>query len=103
VQKERLALDHLHDNERMTVLFADVVHRDDIEVIQRRRELRFTCKALSGIVVDVIRDELDGDDTAETCIARVIDLAHSARAESADDLIRAEPSSCGKGHVQLCC
>ena len=87
----------------MTVLLADVVDRDDIGVIKRGRELRFTCEALSGIEVDVIRDELDGDDTAQAGIARAIDLPHSARAESADDLIRAEPSSWGKGHAQLRC
>src|SRR5262245_45017404 len=47
-------------------------------------------------------EHLDGNAAAQPRIARAVDLAHTARAERRDDLVRAEASAWGQGHERAC-
>jgi hypothetical protein len=42
--------------------------------------------------------QVDGDDTIEPGVARLVDLAHAARAERREDFVRAEACAGSKGH-----
>jgi hypothetical protein len=62
------------------------------------------CFALEAIAEfrragDERRQRLDGDDAVEPRVTRLVDLAHSARADGAEDLVRAEACAVGKSHT----
>ena len=49
-------------------------------------------------VVEVLRQHLDRDVALEPRVARAVDLAHAARAERRQDLVRAEALAGSEGH-----
>ena len=61
-------------------------------MIERRDRagLTFEARDAIGVAVDGGRQHLDRDAGAQAGIARLIDLAHAAGANGADDFIRAE-------------
>src|SRR5689334_13324284 len=77
---ERLAVDVLHDE----VVGSDIVKRADTRMIQRRNGARLTLKALA----ELRRRNLDRDSPPEPGVARFPDLAHAARTDGRQDLVR---------------
>ena len=61
-------------------------------MVERGQHLRLALEACEAIGIERERvgDDLQRDVATELRIARAIDLAHPARAEGGDDLIRAE-------------
>ena len=99
---ERLALEKLHDDERLVIwCFADVVDGADVRVVQRGDRPCFTLKPLARDLGagQISRQHLDRDFAFESRVARAIDLAHSAFAKFGGDFIRAEPVASGQRHV----
>ena len=88
-----LALEVLHDEELDAVLVADVVQRADVGVGKRRDGLRFPLEPLTtlGAGGEVRRQDFYRDRAIEPRVARLVHLAHAARADRGDDLVRAEP------------
>ena len=80
-----LALDELHAQERRCVRAADVVHRHDRGMVERRRGPRFLLEASQAITVGRVSggQDLDRDVATEPRVVRQIDVAHPARAERA--------------------
>src|ERR1700752_4874043 len=76
---DRLAVDVLHHD----VVFAYVVKRRDVGVIQRGNGPRF---ALEAITECGLR-ELDGDHAVESCVTGFPDLSHAARANRGKELV----------------
>ena len=85
---ERRAVDQLHRDERHAVGFVDVVDRDDVRVVERRRGLRFPDEpgVAIGIRRRVGRQHLDRERAAE---ARVHGAVHDAHAAAADFFLEA--------------
>ena len=100
---ERLAVDQFEDEEQPAVRFVEAVDRTDVRMIERREELRFALEPgeAFGIPRDDIWQDLERHVAIELCIARAIDLAHAARAQSGDDFVRAEARASGQGHAAL--
>ena len=77
---------------RDAVLFADVVQRADVRVVQAGDGLRFALEALLhlGVVGEVRRQDLDRDRAVQPRVGGLVDLAHAAGAEGAGDFVRTE-------------
>src|SRR5207249_2942831 len=97
---ERFAVETLHDDERRAVVFADVIQRADVRVIERRNRLGFALEALAEprVVDALFRKDLDGNRAVQSRVARAIDLAHPAGSERRDDFIRAETNARFEAH-----
>jgi len=89
---EALAFDEFHAEEVPPGNFLEGVNRRDARVVQRGERLRFPFEAKPSLFIfeELFRQDLDRDVSREPRVPRPIDLAHSARAEGGDDLVRAE-------------
>src|SRR5262249_59468054 len=89
---ERVTLDEFHNKEEFSALLFHSIKRSDIWMIQRREHLRFTVE--SGEPVRILRkcigQHLYSHAAPELCIAGLIDLTHSARADLRLDLVLPE-------------
>ena len=90
-----LAFEQLRHDERRTGIGADVVHGEDVRVVQRRSRARFLFEPMQAI--DVCREcggqYLDRYVTAQPRIPCAVHLAHAACADCAHDLVRPEASA----------
>jgi hypothetical protein len=89
---ERLALDELHRQEAEPVRLLDRVQHHDPGMAERGDGLGLALEALDllGMGRHLRRQHLERDATIETRVEREVHLAHSARAERFEDLVRAE-------------
>ena len=88
-----LALEELHRHVEEAVLLPEVVHGDDVRVVEKRRRLRLALEALQGLVAggDPGGERLQGHEPVEDRVLGLVDLAHRAAAELADDLVLSDP------------
>ena len=101
---QRLALEQLRHDVGRAVVHADVVHREDVRMIQRRSGSRFLLEALkpAGIGRGVRGKNLDRDVAPEARVAAAIDLAHPSRAEQRKDFVGTEmDTGCQRHEVTL--
>ena len=79
---ERAAVDELAHDVLPSVVLADVVDRDDVRMIERRRDLRFSLETASrGRVGEILAEEFDGDGTVQLRVDRAVDVTHPTGAE----------------------
>ena len=99
--RQRLALQILHDEKFDAVLAADIVERADMRMVESGNALRLTLEAFPKHRIDSQRrrQDFDRDDTLESRVARLVDLAHPTGAERRQDFIRSESGSGGERHV----
>ena len=81
-------------------IVADVVDGDDVGVGEAGERLHLALEARErvGIGGEGRGKHLDGDVAPEARVARPIDLAHAARADGCDDLVRAQAGAGAKRH-----
>ena len=73
------------------VLFADVVQRADVRMVELRDRPRLALEALANCASAAnAGQDLDRDGAIEPRVARLVDLAHAAGAERRQDLVGAE-------------
>ena len=86
---ERLARDKLHHDEVDAVGRTNVINRDDIRVVQRRGGLGFLNEAPFTLRIgDFIgRQNLDRDESAEACVAGLVDHPHPAFSQFFQDFV----------------
>ena len=99
---KRFAYEKLGDDPRGAVVDADVMDRDDIRVIQaaRRPGFLFEPALAIGIARECGRQDLDRHLPPQLRVARAIDLAHAADAETAQDFESADPIARREAHGQ---
>ena len=87
-----LTLQQFHDDIGNALLRPDVVNSQDVRVRKSGDGFGLALKPRQrlGVARGRIRKHLDGHLTLETRVLRAIDLAHAARAERSDNLIRAQ-------------
>ena len=63
----------------------------NVRMVERRERLRLTLEPREpfGIAGEDVRENLDRDVAIESSVAGSVDLAHPARAQRRDDLVRA--------------
>ena len=68
----------------------NVEERADVGMVDLRDESRFPLEAGETICIigECCREDLDGDVSSKTSVARAVHLAHGAVAQQADDLVR---------------
>jgi hypothetical protein len=90
---QRLPVQVLHDEKVGALVLPDVVEHTDVGMRQRGDGLRLALEAAPAIRVGGVRgaQELDGDDAVQAGVARLVHLAHAARADRRQNLIRPEP------------
>ena len=81
----------------------NLVDRADVRVVQRGRSLGFPLEAAEGLCVvgEFIGEELQGDVATELEVFRLVDHAHSAAADFAEDAVmgnRLAHGLGGRGH-----
>jgi hypothetical protein len=73
-------------------VFAHVVERGDVRMVQAAHGARLALEAFAAIWIrcDMLGEHLDRHGAIETSVHRRVDLAHPARPDQARDLVRAE-------------
>ena len=86
---QRLALDELHDEEVVTTLFAEVVARDDVRIVERSDDARLAAQPIDVATVARQRrlQDLQRHDAVELLVARLEHGPHRARADAVEDLV----------------
>src|SRR5262245_61946976 len=71
-------------------------------MVQRGQHLRLAFEPSQALDIrgDLVGQHFDSRVTAQADVTDAVDLAHSSRAEAADDLIRSEPHSGGQRHTR---
>ena len=83
-------------------MHADVEHRDDAGVIQRRGQPGFALQPRDGglVVAQIPGDELDRHEAAQPRIARAIHLSHTAGTDGFQDLVGSDAEAWMREHVR---
>src|SRR5947207_216103 len=86
---EREAIEELHCDKSAALLFADIVQRADIWVVERGSSLGFTTKTDERlrIIGEFVRQKFKRDKTAETSVFGFVHHAHTAAAQLLNDAI----------------
>ena len=69
-------------------------------MVERRKDARFTLEAGQAIAIraDGVRQHLDRDLSSELGVAGAVNLAHSARPDRREDLVRTDPPTGLEAH-----
>jgi hypothetical protein len=99
---QSLAFDQFHDQVVRSLLFADVMKRADVGMVEAADRFRLTFEALAPLRIrsKLFRENLDGDFAIQTGIGRKVDLPHATGAEQPRNHIGAESFAGLKGHVE---
>ena len=99
--RNRLPFEQFGHDERRIALRADVVHRQDVGMVQRCGRVCFLLESAEAIGIGRERggQHLDRDVAPKSRIARAIDLAHAARADLGGNLIHPEAGARCEGHA----
>ena len=97
---EGLALDQLHHEERLLVLRADVVDRDQAGVVEPGQDPGLALVTqVQRVVADVGAEHLDGDLPGQDLVGGSVDVAHPATPEELAEQVRRPDGSPGR----VCC
>ncbi len=86
------AIDVAHGQEEHPLDLAGLVKRDDVGMVDRRRQARLALEARPevGVLRQLVGEELEGDLATELPLLREVDDAHAAAAQDPLDAIRPE-------------
>jgi hypothetical protein len=100
---ESFSLEELRDEKDDLRLFAEVVNVQDVRMREGRDRAGFPFEPGERLRIpgEVIGQDLDSDFAVEPRIPGAIDLAHAARAQGREDLVRPETGADGNGHGML--
>src|SRR6185437_6431577 len=86
---ERHSIQKLHGDERLAVLFVDLVNRTNIGMVQRRSRLRLPLKSGEGLRVSgyFIGQKLEGDKSMQPRVLGLVDNTHPAASELLDNAV----------------
>jgi hypothetical protein len=96
-RREGFAFDELEDEEPGPARFFEAVDASHVRMIQRGENLRFTLEPRDSIGVGQrqVRERLDRHVAPEPRVAGAIHLAHSARADRREHVVRSDASARG--------
>jgi hypothetical protein len=94
---ERLAVDELHRHEDAAAEGGDVVHRDDVGVLETRHRLRLAQQPGAAVASAVVAQQLDRHLAVELGVVGGVDHAHAALAEAVEDQVAPEAGAALEG------
>ena len=97
---ERLTLHVLHDEVVNPVLFADVVERADVRVVQAADGPCFTLEAFPALRIggQVFGKDFDGNRAVQPGVGCTIHLTHTTGTELVGDFVWAQARTCSERH-----
>ena len=97
---ERLAFEQLRHEVVEAVVLADVVHGEDVRMVERGRRTRLLLEPQQTVAIaaELNRQDLDRDVTSQPDVAAPIHLAHASGAEDAENLVRTETGAGAERH-----
>ena len=100
LRAQRAPFDELRHEIRGVAFDADVVHRQDVRMVQGAGRDGFLSEAALPIGVERrgFEQDLDRDIALESGVSRAVDLSHAAGAKPADDLVR--PKTSGRSDIR---
>jgi hypothetical protein len=103
-RSQRLAVQVLHHEERRAIVLADVVHVDDVGVVDAPGRLRFTDEALHGALVggELGQHPFERDALAGKGVSRCVHSAHAALADHLFDAVLASDDLASPRHGPIC-
>ncbi len=89
---ERVAVEQFHHDEPLPGVFAHVVDRADVGVIERRGEARLTLESIERLRVggELGRQELERDLTPQSGVFRAVNHPHAPAAEAIENPVMAD-------------
>ena len=89
---QRHAIEMFHGNERLAILFADVVDGANVRVIQGRGGLRFALETGQGLGIagNVLRQKLERDEAMKASVLSLVDDTHATAAEFFENAVVGE-------------
>jgi hypothetical protein len=86
---ERLSLDEFHDEEVLSLPFADIMNVADVGMVQRRNGTRFAFepRAGLGVALELCSQRLQRDRASQPDVTRSVYLAHPAGADELEHLV----------------
>ena len=99
---ERLALEQLHGDERLAILFADFVNRADVRMVEGGGCARLEPESFGGLrrALQVVWQELQRDVAAERQVLRFVDDAHASGAYAVQDAVVGDLPAFEGAHVR---
>src|SRR5690606_38827709 len=95
-------VDELHREPRRVAVAADVVNRQDVRVVQRRRRARFPFEAIEALRRgEMRRQDLDRHGPPQARVVGLIDLSHPTGANRPGDLVGTEAGPGWERHVEV--
>jgi hypothetical protein len=90
--RETLALDEIHDEERLSLVRADFVDGDDVRVLQTGCRRCFRAEALREFLARLVAEQehLHRDDSAKALLPRLVNDPHSAARDFFEQFVIAE-------------
>jgi hypothetical protein len=97
---EGLSFDVLHDEKVDAVLVSDVMEGADVWMLKRGDGARLAFEPLTEIGIGGERrgQDLDGDQAIEPDVPGLVNLAHAAGSQRAQDFIRTEADARSQAH-----
>ncbi len=82
-----IALEILHHNERLAMVFADFVDGADVRMVEGGSSPSFALEACQSLTIAApgLGEEFEGDEPVEACIQGLINHTHPAGAQPFDD------------------
>ena len=86
---ESFTVNKFHGDERVVILFADIINGTNAGVVESGSGVGFAAEALQGlgILLHVIGEKFQGDDAIKAGVQGLVDNTHSASAEFLEDAI----------------
>src|SRR6266542_1793282 len=101
LRSQRLAFEKFLNDIGSPVVLTNVVDRGDVGMVEGACSLSLLLEAAQPVVIrrEGRRKDFDRDVAFQPLVPSPVDLAHPARAERRDDLVRAKPRAGFQGHV----
>src|SRR5262249_62397073 len=86
---ERLSFEELHDDERLPLVFPNVINGADVGVVECRSSPSLTLEALQGLFVsgEFLRQELQGNLAAEPGVFGLVHDTHATATQLLQDAV----------------
>ena len=97
---QSFAFDQLHDHDQLALVIEGVVQRGDVGMAEHAKQLDFATEAFAHLFALMLagQQDFEGFATLRDGVAGLVDLAESALAEDADDLVITDALSDVEGH-----
>ena len=100
---QRLAIDELHDDERVVAMLGHLVHGADVRMVERAGCARFIQQAPAAVELGARMKQLYGDGALQPGVEGAMDDAHTTRTEVVFQFVLSKTGSGSQRHQWILC